>query len=188
MSRSTLNQYGYAAKAYHEMIGDQIKFRRIQPNNQIPFYFTEEDVEKIFSVIANLKHLAMLKVLFFGCLRASEMCQLNDGDLDLKSLTLRINGKGGQEGLAYINNDCANSLREYLDVRPPYLIDGKQPLFYTDYDNVGGGWTSIVCSQPTKKSRDWKKRWTACIWPAYSCYSNDCQRMRHKNSAGIAQT
>ena len=87
LSRSTLNQYGYAAKAYHEMIGVPISFKRISPNNQIPFYFSDEDVERIFSVIPNVKHLAMLSTLFFGCLRATELCQLNDEDLDLDSLT-----------------------------------------------------------------------------------------------------
>jgi integrase/recombinase XerD len=133
LSRSTLNQYGYAAKAYHEMTGTPITFKRISPNNQIPFYFSDEDVDRIFSVISNIKHLAMLSTLFYGCLRASELCGLNDEDLDINSLTLRINGKGGQEGLACISNTCANVLREYLDVRPPRLVEGREPLFYTDY-------------------------------------------------------
>lgn len=108
LSRSTLNQYGYSAKAYHEMIGKPIKFKRIGPNNQIPFYFTSEDVDKIFSVISNLKYLAMLSTLFYGCLRANELCQLNDDDLDLNSLTLKVNCKGGYDGLACISHECAN--------------------------------------------------------------------------------
>jgi integrase/recombinase XerD len=104
LSRSTLNQYGYSAKAYHEMIGEPIKFKRIAPNNQIPFYFTDDDIDKIFSVISNIKHLAMLQTLFYSCLRANELCQLNDDDLDLNCLTLRVSGKGGYDGLA-----CNNS-------------------------------------------------------------------------------
>jgi site-specific recombinase XerD len=120
------------------MIGDPIKFKRIAPNNQIPFYFSDEDVGKIFSVIRNLKHLAMLSTLFYACLRASELCGLNDEDLDLHSLTMRIAGKGGREGLACINNECANVLREYLAVRPVRLVEGRQPLFYTDYGQRWG--------------------------------------------------
>jgi integrase len=95
LSRSTLNQYGYAARSYHEMLGDPITFKRIAPNNIIPFYFSDEDVEKIFSAISNIKHLAMLLTLFYGCLRASKLCGLNDEDLDLNSLTLNIAGKEG---------------------------------------------------------------------------------------------
>jgi integrase/recombinase XerD len=134
LSRNTLNQYGYSARAYHEMLGEKVEFTRIAPNNQIPFYFTSEDVDKIFSVIFNLKHLAMLHVLFYGCLRASELCNLNDEDLDLGSLSIRVNeGKGGKDGIAYINHEAASTLKEYLKIRPSIVINGQKPLFYTDY-------------------------------------------------------
>ncbi len=134
LSRSTLNQYGYAIKAYHEMVGRPIKYTRIAPNNQIPYYFTSEDVEKVFSKIYNIKHLAILQTLFYGCLRASELCNLNDEDLDLNNLAIRVNsGKGGKDGIAYINHECANTIREYLQIRPPLLVEGQQPLFYTDF-------------------------------------------------------
>ncbi|MGF3495293.1 MAG: tyrosine-type recombinase/integrase [Methanothrix sp.] len=75
----------------------------------------------------------MLKTLFYGCLRASELCNLDDCDLDLKTLTLRVEGKGGKEGIVYITDDCARTLRRYLEVRPPLMIDGRRPLFYTDF-------------------------------------------------------
>ena len=134
LKRCTLNQYAYAAKAYHEMVGKPIIIHRLEPNNQIPYFFTEEDIEKIFSVISNIKHLAMLQTLFYACLRASELCNLNDEDLDLKGLTIRIReGKGGRDGLAYITSKCANTLRQYLTIRPPVLIDKERPLFFTDY-------------------------------------------------------
>ncbi len=136
LSRSTLNQYGFAIKAYHQMLGDQIEFKRITPNNTIPYFFSEEEVNKIFSVIYNIKHLAILKTLFFGCLRASELCNLDDEDIDLKSLTIRIReGKGGKDGIAYISDECATVLKDYLQVRPPLEIKGRRPLFYTDYGN-----------------------------------------------------
>ena len=67
-----------------------MKFIRIELNNQIPYYFTSEDVDHIFSKINNIKHLAMLQTLFYGYLRASELCNLNDEDLDLNNLAIRI--------------------------------------------------------------------------------------------------
>ena len=133
LSRSTLNQYAYAARAYHEMIGTPIVVKRLDPKNQIPYYFSDDDVESIFSVITNIKHLAMLSTLFYGCLRASELCGLNDEDLDLDHQSIRVDGKGGKEAMVCINSICANILREYLAVRPPRLVEGRQPLFYTDY-------------------------------------------------------
>jgi len=139
VSRSTLNQYGYAIKAYHSMLGEEVSYRRLNPNNYIPYYFTADDVQKIFDACDNLKHYAMLSVLFYGALRASELCSLNDDDVNLKDLTIRVRvGKGGREGIAYITDECAAVLKQYLSVRPPFKIDGQQPLFFTDYGQRWG--------------------------------------------------
>ena len=134
LSRSTLNQYGYAIKAYHRMFEEKVDYPRLNPNNNIPYYFTSEEVRKIFSVCSNFKHYAMLTTLFYGALRASELCALDDQDINLDSLTIRVRyGKGGKEGLVCINNDCARVLKQYMAARPPLEIDKRKPLFYTDY-------------------------------------------------------
>lgn len=136
LSRSTINQYNYAIKAYHSMLGESLSIKRLEPNNKIPHFFTAEDINEIFSAIPNLKHLAMLKTLFFACLRASELCALDDEDLDIRSQTIHIaNGKGGKEAITLISPDCSEILKEYLEVRPQIEINGKHPLFYTDYGN-----------------------------------------------------
>ncbi len=62
----------------------------ILDHEQAPYYFDEKDVLALFRVCSNIKHLAMLQTLFYGCLRSSEMCKLDDGDLDLKTKTLRL--------------------------------------------------------------------------------------------------
>jgi len=134
LSRSTINNYSFAIKCYYKMLGEDISFPFIRPNNQIPYYFNEEEVDGIFRCCTNLKHLDMLKTLFYGCLRASELCNLDDRDVDLKSMVIRIRGgKGGRDGMVYISHDCARTLREYLELRPPHMINGLQPLFYTDF-------------------------------------------------------
>jgi len=76
----------------------------------------------------------MLQTLFYGCLRASELCNLNDDDLDLKARTLRIReGKGGKDGIVIISPECATTLKRYLEVRPRFEVDEHFPLFYTDF-------------------------------------------------------
>lgn len=133
-SRSTKNQYNYAIKAYHAMLGEKIQIKRLEPNNQIPYYFDKEDVIKIFSVITNLKHLAMMQTLFYACLRANELCNIDVIDIDFKNLSIRINsGKGGKDGICFITNECASTLRRYLDAKPKLVIEGREPLFFTDY-------------------------------------------------------
>jgi integrase/recombinase XerD len=137
LSQSTINNYSFAIKSYYEMCGQSIDFKFVKPNNTIPYFFDENDIAKIFSVCNNIKHLAMLQTLFYGCLRASELCSLDDSDLDLKALTLRVEGKGGKQAIVFITDDCAKTLKHYLEVRASLLIDGRQPLFYTDF---GGRW------------------------------------------------
>jgi integrase/recombinase XerD len=134
LSRSTLNQYGFSIRKYHEMIKQPITFPFLKPNDTIPYFFNEQDVAKILSVIHNLKHYCMLIVMFYGCLRASELCSLNDGDVDFEAKTIRIReGKGGHEAIVPLNPEVTPILRDYLKVRPSLKVNGEQPLFITDY-------------------------------------------------------
>jgi integrase/recombinase XerD len=138
LSRSTINNYSFSIRKYHEMLGQNVSFAFIKPNNTIPYYFDESDIERLFGVCNNIKHLAMLKTMFYASLRASELCNLDDSDVDIKALTLFVHeGKGGKDGFAYFTDDCAKTLRRYLEVRAPLVIDGRKPLFYTDF---GGRW------------------------------------------------
>jgi integrase/recombinase XerD len=135
LARSSINSYISAIKAYHRMLGEPLDDLRIlrQPEG-IPYYFDEEDIRKIFGVVQNLKHQAILYLLFYACLRASELCSLNVEDIDLQKLTVRIReGKGGWPGIVGFSNDCGAMIKSYLDFRPPLKIDGEMPLFYTDY-------------------------------------------------------
>ena len=73
LSRSTLNMYGFSIKKYHDMIKQLITFPFLKPNNMIPYFFNEQDIAKILSVIHNLKHYCMLMVMFYGCLHVSDL-------------------------------------------------------------------------------------------------------------------
>jgi len=136
-SRSTINNYAISIMAYHRSIGDYyLHLPLLRMADAIPYYFDEEDVNKIFSVIKNFKHYAMLKTLFYGCLRASELCNLDVVDVDLDNLVLQVNdAKGGKSFRVMINDECGRTLRKYLEVRSTFDIDGRQPLFFTDRGN-----------------------------------------------------
>lgn len=134
LSRSTLNQYGFSIRKYHEMIKQPITFPFLKPKDTIPYFFDEQDVAKILGVIHNLKHYSMLMVMFYGCFRASELCSLNDEDIDFEAKTIRIReGKGGHEAIIPLNPKVAHTLKDYLKVRPSLKVNGEQPLFITDY-------------------------------------------------------
>jgi len=135
LSRSTVNNYSAAIMQFHKMQGKEVNLPMLPVNNKIPYYFDEQDVLNIFNVCTNLKHYAMLSIAFFSLLRASELCHLDDSDVDLKSLDLRIrDGKRGRSAMVPISAGCAEILREYLEIRPKVVLeDGSVPLFPTDY-------------------------------------------------------
>jgi len=135
LARNTINNYIIPIKAYHMMLGqplDDLKILR-KPEG-IPYYFEEDDIRQIFGVMKNLKHKAMLYLMFYTCLRASELCSLDVEDIDLQKLILRIReGKGGKAGMIGFSNDCAAVMKDYLESRPLMEIGGRNPLFYTDF-------------------------------------------------------
>jgi len=136
LSRSTINNHCYAITRYYAMLGEELKLPRLKIDNTIPYYFDQDEIIKIFESCSNIKHLAILKTLFYACLRSSELCNLDDEDLYLDKLMIRVRcGKGGQDGLVPISQDCTKCLKSYLSIRPEKIIDARQPLFYTDYGN-----------------------------------------------------
>jgi integrase/recombinase XerD len=134
LSNSSLENYSYAIKKYHKMLGQEIKFPRLKRANEIPYFFSDLEVNKIFDQINNLKHLAIFKTAFYACLRASELCNLDVEDInfDKKALVVR-NGKCGKTAVCYLSEDAVETLQEYLAIRPDFDLEGKRPLFFTDY-------------------------------------------------------
>jgi integrase/recombinase XerD len=120
------------------MNGEEFVFKILPVNNTLPYYFDEEDIMKIFIAASpNIKHLSMLKVLFYCCLRASEICRLEDMDVNFKAMTIKVReGKMAKDGIVYLTEDCVRTLKRYLEIRPKLEINGKTPIFYTDYNNL----------------------------------------------------
>ena len=134
LARSTVNIRRAALLAFYKSQGQDLKLPYLKPNNQIPYFFDENDVAAILNSCTNFKHYAMLNLMFNCMLRVSDLCNIADGDIDLKMETLRIlNGKGGKAALLPIPPECAVILKSYLEVRPQLMIDGIQYLFYTDW-------------------------------------------------------
>jgi len=134
LSNSSVMNYCYAVKNYHEMLGQKIKVKLLKRRNEIPYFFTEHEVNRIFDQIDNLKHLAMFKTAFYACLRASEVTNLDVEDINLENLALIVrDGKGGKTSVCYLSEEAVDILQQYLSIRPDFEIEGRRPLFFTDY-------------------------------------------------------
>lgn len=131
LSRSAINNFVAAILKYHAMINKPVKLKFIKLNNALPYYFDQSDILKIFNKCNNIKHYAMLKVLFFGCLRSGELCNLDMEDYDPDRSTLRLREtKNGSDAIIYLNDETITTLSQYLQIRPELKTNA---LFITDY-------------------------------------------------------
>jgi len=77
-------------------------------------------------------------------LRVSELANVDIKDIDLDARTIRVReGKGDRYGIAYITQDCANMLRDYLEIRQQLPIE-SQALFLTEQ---GRWWDHLSLSR-----------------------------------------
>lgn len=68
---SGLNTLCCAIKQFYSMHGEKFEFKALRVRNAIPYFFTEDEVGRIFDAAShNIKHLAMLQTMFYGCLRS----------------------------------------------------------------------------------------------------------------------
>ena len=136
ISRSAMNNYAAALTKYQCMLGKPVKLPFLKVNNSLPYWFEEIDVLRIFDACNNVKHLAMLKVLFFGCLRPGELCNLDMPDYDPDNLTLRLREtKNNSDVIVYLNDDAIRALNHYLQLKPKVEVEGCEPIFLTDFGN-----------------------------------------------------
>lgn len=68
-------------------------------------------------VMAPLRDLAILEVLYSSGVRVSELTGLDLGDVDLSEGTMKVLGKGGKERIAYLGGYAKDSLGAYLALR-----------------------------------------------------------------------
>lgn len=70
---SSVNNYCASIKVFHKMQGESISLPFLKVSNKINFYYSEEEILKLLSVIRNLKHAAAISTLFYCLLRASDL-------------------------------------------------------------------------------------------------------------------
>ena len=79
---------------------------------------------------------AMVMVLYLTGLRRSELINLQLGDVDVDTGSMRIVGKGSKERRVPLNDVCREVLREYLRVRAEVFGSAVAPyVFLTDKGN-----------------------------------------------------
>lgn len=77
------------------------------------------------TTIADLRDRAMLETLFSTGLRVSELCALDQDDINLNRGEFSVRGKGSKLRLVFLSDEAKVSLRTYMDKR----LDADEALF-----------------------------------------------------------
>lgn len=108
---------------------------RPRREKRLPVVLSKEEIGKLFSCAANLKHRAIITVTYSAGLRLSEVKNLKLGDIDSKRMTIRVvQAKGFKDRYAVLSPITLNILRDYWKTYRPvlWLFETKRAQFLPD--------------------------------------------------------
>lgn len=94
----------------------------------MPNVFSEQEVERLFSVIANLKHQTILMLIYSAGLRIGECIRMRKADLDFDRKTVFIKaGKGKKDRVSVLSQKLKAQLLRYQEAYQPdyWLFEGQ---------------------------------------------------------------
>jgi len=103
--------------------------RRREPQ-RLPEVLSFEEVGRLFAAATNPKHRALLMTVYAAGLRASEVVNLQLGDIDSGRMVIRVRkGKGSKDRYTVLTKALLRELREYwrLDRPSEWLFPGATP-------------------------------------------------------------
>jgi integrase/recombinase XerD len=131
-SYSYQNQIINGIKLYFSKIHcknlDIQKIERPKRDKKLPNVLSKEEVKQLLNVHSNIKHKAMLSLIYSCGLRRSELINLKIREIDSKRKIILIkNAKGKKDRITPLSPKILEILREYyLDYKPQYwLFEGQ---------------------------------------------------------------
>lgn len=132
LSSSFQNQIVNALKLFFQAIENrkldpQLIHRPKHPKS-LPNVLSKEEVKALLEASANLKHRAMLSLIYACGLRSGELLKLKAEHVDSKRLVLIIKeAKGNKDRIAPMSPKIIELLREYFKAHRPklYLFEGQ---------------------------------------------------------------
>ncbi len=116
-STFTLNIVINALKFYFGVILKKsfiYEVRRPKKDKKLPVVLSKEEVKRMFDVTTNIKHKAILKLMYSGGLRVGEIVRLKPEDIDANRKLIHIRtSKGRRDRYTLLSNVALQILREY---------------------------------------------------------------------------
>ncbi len=138
VSISTQNQAINAIKLYYEKILGKGKFdiyiERPFKEKKLPEIISEMEVLKLLKATDNIKHKAIIAVLYSSGLRRGELINLRKKDVDYdKRIIFVRGGKGRKDRTTILADNTALILEQYMNLYKPdyWLFEGMQRKQYS---------------------------------------------------------
>jgi site-specific recombinase XerD len=142
---STLNCAVNAFRFYYGGILNKsliYQVKRAKKDKKLPVVFSKEEVKRMISIPMNIKHKALLMLVYSAGLRVSEASKLklSDIDRDRNLITIRAS-KGRKDRTTLLSQELLNALDDYLRKYPSrfWLFPGQpesQPLSVRSIEKI----------------------------------------------------
>lgn len=139
ISRSTQKQLVNALKLYFlEVEGVETNFHFLLPRKSdfvLPEVLSKREVYAILKEARNIKHKAILALLYSSGLRIGEVINLEVNNIDSDRMTILVKGgKGVKDRLLPLSQNLLIILREYYKKHKPkkYLFEGRDSPQYSN--------------------------------------------------------
>lgn len=123
---------------YKYVIHQPDKFKWIEyvkRSRKLPIVLSVGEVQKLFNACSNLKHRAIIALMYSTGLRVGEVISLKIENIDSSRMVINIlNAKGGKDRQVMLNQNLLDLLRNYFkEYRPKkYLFNGQNSLQYSE--------------------------------------------------------
>jgi len=138
LSKSTQNQAINSIKFFYEKVMMQDRkvyyLERPMKEKRLPEVLSQEEVFRVFEALDNIKHKAMLMLIYAAGLRRSEMLNLRIGDADFDRRIVFIRGgKGHKDRQSILSQSLIPLLDQYLKEYTPtlWLFEGQRGARYS---------------------------------------------------------
>jgi len=132
LSVSYVNQVISAVKILQEdVLGKEwgsIRIKRPRRIRKLPVVLSKEEVKSMIEKTKNLKHKAILAVIYSSGLRISELISLRPSDIDSDRKQIKVLGKGKKYRYTLLSENILGMLRVYWRAYKPkqYLFEGQR--------------------------------------------------------------
>lgn len=117
---------------YNELLCKNYKLNYLypdRPEKKLPVVLDKSEIKILLNSIQNLKHKAILSLIYSAGLRLSEVIEIKLTDIDSKRMLIKIvQGKGEKDRYVMLSDKLLVLLREYYREYKPkeYLFEGQK--------------------------------------------------------------